>query len=110
MVVLYLWKCPDLTFLILQGMECLQNLTVEFCESLEKLEMGFKECLRRLQYLQLRGDYVLKSIPRIWRCAELVCVEIVYCPDLLLQYMDFEACPKLERLSTECSCWTGLQM
>ena len=34
-------------------------------------------------------------------------MNIYGCPELLLQSMDVEACPKLERLSTGCSCWTG---
>ena len=108
-VVLQLEKCPDLTSLNLHGMYSLRHLTVKFCEKLEKIEVSVEEqCLRDLRYLQLEANYVLKSIPRIWRCAELVCVVIAFCPKLLLQSMDAEACPKLERLSTVCSCWTGI--
>ena len=107
-VVLQLEKCSDLTSLNLHGMKSLQHLTVKFCEKLEKIEVSVEEqCLRDLRYVQLEANYVLKSIPRIWRCAELVCVDIAFCPKLLLQSMDAEACPKLERLSTEWSCWTG---
>ena len=106
-VVLQLEKCPDLTSLNLHGMKSLQHLTVKFCGKLEKIEVSVEEqCLRDLRYVQLEANYVLKSIPRIWRCAELVCVDIAFCPKLLLQSMDAEACPKLERLSTEWSCWT----
>ena len=107
-VVLQLEKCPDLTSLNLHGMESLQHLTVKFCEKLEKIEGSVEEqCLCDLRYIQLKRNYVLKSIPRIWGCAELVRVKIAFCPKLLLQTMDAEACPKLERLSTEWSCWTG---
>ena len=108
-VVLYLKKCPDLTSLNLQGMECLQHLRVTCCESLEKVEVGVgEESLPSLQYLQLDNNQKLKSIPGIWQCAELVWVNIDRCPELLLQSMDVKACPKLERLSIGCSCWTGL--
>ena len=108
-VVLQLEECPDLTSLNLQGLKSLQHLTVKFCEKLEKIEVS-EQCLGDLQYLQyvqLEANYVLKSIPRIWGCAQLVCVEIAFCPNLLLQSMDAEACPNLERLSTEWSCWSG---
>ena len=106
-VVLQLKRCPDLTSLNLQGMESLRHLTVKFCEKLEKIEVGVEEqCLCDLRYLQLKANHELKSIPRIWGCAELVRMKIAFCPKLLLQSMDLEACPKLERLSTEWSCWT----
>ena len=109
-VVLYLEECPDLTSLNVQRMECLQHLRVACCESLEKVEVGVGEesLPSSLQYLQLDNNQKLKSIPGIWQCGELVCVNIHCCPELLLQSMDVEACPKLERLSTECSCRTGL--
>jgi len=109
LVVLYLEKCPDLTSLNLQGMECLQHLRVICCESLEKVEVGVEEeGLLRLQYLQLHNNQNLKSIPGIWWCADLVCVEIYHCPELLLQSMDVNSCPELKCLPTEWSCWTGL--
>ena len=106
-VVLQLEECPDLISLNLHGMYSLQHLTVEFCRMLEKIEGSVEEqCLCDLRYLQLQRNNVLKSIPRIWRCAELVSVEIAYCPKLLVQSMDAEACPKLEQLATVWSCWT----
>jgi hypothetical protein len=108
-VVLHLENCPNLTSLNLQGMECLQDLRVICCESLEKVEVGVEEeCLLRIQYLLLDNNENLESIPEIWQCADLVGVEIDHCPKLLLQSMDINACPKLECLSTGCSCWTGL--
>ena len=99
-VVLYLKKCPDLTSLNLQGMECLQHLRVACCESLEKVEVGVGEVSlpSSLQYLQLDDNQKLKSIPGIWQCGELVWVSIYGCPELLLQSMDVEACPKLKGL------------
>ena len=101
-VVLRLEKCPDLTSLNIQGMECLQHLQVKFFIRLEKLEV----CLPRLQYLRLTENYVLKNISGICQCGELVSVQIWGCPKLLLQSMDFEACPKLKRLFMWLSCWT----
>ena len=100
-VVLQLENCSDLTSLNLHGMKSLQHLTVMSCDKLGKIEVSVEEqCLCCLRYLQLLGNDGLMSIPRIWRCAELVCVEIAFCPKLLLQYMDAEACPKLEGLYT----------
>ena len=95
-VVLQLKRCPDLTSLNLQGMESLRHLTVEFCRKLEKIEVSVEEqCLRDLRYLQLKANHVLKSIPRIWGCAELVEASI-------------SNCPKLEYLFIHWACWTGI--
>ena len=85
-VVLDLILCPDLTSLNLQGMDCLQHLKIADCESLEKLEVSVgEECLPKLQYLALVHNHVLKSIPEIWRCAELLSVGIHFCPELNLE-------------------------
>lgn len=108
-VVLHLEVCPDLTSLNLQEMECLQHLAVFYCESLEKLEVSVEEeRMPRLQYLAVVGNYVLNSMPGVWRCVELVHVEIIECPKLLLQSMDVKACPKLQHLSIMWSCEMGL--
>jgi hypothetical protein len=97
-VVLHLENCPDITSLNLQGMECLQHLRVACCESLEKVEVRVGESLPSLQYLQIDNNQKLKSIPGISQCGELVSVKIHYCPELFLQSIDVEACPKLELL------------